>query len=500
MARAKHFNFPTATLRLSYNPLPSTPRSCFNPATMADDHPRILICDDDEAHAEAVADILDAAGRDYECVAVNTGEAAQRLMLAQSFDLALLDLKLPDIDGMMLLEVLRQRSPDTEVIIMTGHGSVARAVEALQKGAYSFLEKPLQRDYLRNQVAKALEARRLKARNQELERIVDEKYGMGGLIGGSPAMRAVFDRIKQVAPTDARVLITGPNGSGKELVARAVHFNSRRSKGRFVAFNCGAISGDLLQSQLFGHKKGAFTGADADREGLFEYADGGTLFLDEVGEMPLEAQVKLLRVLETREVTRLGANSARSVDVRLLSATNKNLEEEVRAGRFREDLYFRLRVVQIHLPPLRERGEDILLLADAFLREFAQQYGKRITGFDEDVRAALSAHAWPGNVRELRNTIEEMVVLGGNGEITADRLPPSLAGHVSSRASERKGLWMPAGENVWDALIGMPLAEVERKLIRVTLDAMGGNREKTAAALGIGERTLYRKLKDMEGE
>jgi len=466
---------------------------------MKESNPRILIVDDDPAHAEVAAEVLDLAGQDYECVTAGDGETAQRAMMGRGFDVALLDLKLPDIDGMKLLDVVKQRSPDTEVIIMTGYGSVQRAVEALQRGAYSFLEKPLQKDQLRNQVAKAIEARSLRVRNRELEAIVDERYGFGGLIGNSAPMKAVFDRIRQVAPTDARVLITGSNGSGKELVAKAIHFNSKRAKGRMVAFNCGAISGDLLQSELFGHVKGAFTGADKAREGKFEYADGGTLFLDEIGEMPLDAQVKLLRVLETREVTRVGANESRPVDVRLISATNKNLEDEVKAGRFREDLYFRLRVVTVHLPPLRERGDDVLLLARSFLREFSKLYGKPITDWDDAVQSALLAHPWPGNVRELRNTMEEMVVLSSGDKLTRASLPsPLLAATPPSSKDAKSTLWMPQGDSLWESLIGMPIGEVEKNLIRVTLKAMGGNREKTAAALGIGERTLYRKIRELD--
>ncbi|MCK6438643.1 MAG: sigma-54 dependent transcriptional regulator [Planctomycetes bacterium] len=463
---------------------------------MPDEHPTILVIDDDEAHADVTAEVLDRANKGYECVIVHHGEAAQRLLMQQKFDVVLCDLKLPDIDGIRLLEIIKERSADTEVIIMTGYGSVERAVEALQKGAFSFLEKPLHKDSLRNQVAKALERKQMVAANRELKKLVDERFGFEGLIGNSPAMKAVFDRIRQVAPTDARVLITGPNGSGKDLVARAIHHNSKRSDAPFVAFNCGAITGDLLQSELFGHVRGAFTGADKERKGKFEFASGGTLFLDEIGEMPTEAQVKLLRMLETREVTRLGANESVKVDVRLISATNKNLEEEVRAGRFREDLFFRLKVVQIDMPPLKARGSDILLLAETFLRELAKQYDKPVRAMAQEVQNALLAHDWPGNVRELRNVMEEMVVLAAGEILTVDSLPANLKGKAGKVAPIIASADIPAGENIYKALVGTTMSQIEEQMIRATLKAYKGNREKTADTLGIGERTLYRKLKE----
>lgn len=459
---------------------------------MSETHARILIVDDDQAHASVTAEVLDRARQDWECNLVHDGESAQRVLLRESFDLVLLDLKLPDIDGMQLLEVIKERAPECEVIIMTGYGSVSNAVEALQKGAFSFIEKPLQKDHLRNQVAKALERRRLSSRNRELEALVDERFGFEGIIGNSQPMQRVFERIRQVAPTEARVLITGPNGSGKELVARAIHFNSKRRDNRLVALNCGAITGDLLQSELFGHVRGSFTGADRDREGKFEFAHGGTLFLDEIGEMPLEAQVRLLRVLETGEVIRVGSNTPISVNVRLLSATNKDLKEEVAAGRFREDLYFRLRVVEVQMPPLRERGGDIVLLAESFLREFARKYERNLKTMDPEVVQALSNYEWPGNVRELRNSMEEMVILTSGDTLNVASLPPHLAGSQSAPGSRRVG----SGGDPFQALVGVPLNEIERNLVRVTLEAMEGNRERTAKALGIGERTLYRKLKE----
>jgi two-component system response regulator HydG len=318
-------------------------------------------------------------------------------------------------------------------------------------------------------------------------------------------MQQVFGRLKQVAPTDARVLVTGENGTGKELVARALHFNSKRRNSSLIAVNCGALSGGVLDSELFGHMKGSFTGAVKDHEGKFEYADGGTLFLDEVGEMPLETQVKLLRVIETKEVTRIGSNESRKIDVRLISATNKNLEEQVKSGKFREDLYYRLKVIEIHLPALRERVSDIPMLAQSFLKEFAQQHSKEATGFDGRAMTALMQHDWPGNVRELRNVVEEMVVLGQGKLLTANELPPNLQKLAPSFAEDSAGkpsaVSMPAlsaaaGGNGVSSLVGMTMEQIEREIIKETLARNEGNRERTAKMLAIGERTLYRKIKE----
>jgi two-component system response regulator HydG len=338
-------------------------------------------------------------------------------------------------------------------------------------------------------VAKALDRRQLSIANRELHRLVNEKFGYEGIIGNSAAMQQVFNRLRQVAPTDARTLITGENGTGKELVARALHFNSKRRDGPLVAVNCGALSGGVLDSELFGHVKGAFTGAVKDHVGKFEAADGGTLFLDEVGEMPLETQVKLLRVIENKEVTPVGSNQPRPIDVRIISATNKNLSEQVTAGKFREDLFFRLKVVEIHLPSLRERPGDIALLAQSFLNEFAKQYDKPVKSIDHAALNGLVAHAWPGNVRELRNTIEEMVVLSQGDTLTAQDLPRALQGAAPLVPITR-------GSDGTGNLVGMTMEQIEREAIRNTLKATEGNRERTAKMLGMGERTLYRKLKE----
>jgi len=450
--------------------------------------PKVLLIDDDVNHAEIAGEALSRAG--YAVTLAHSGNDGLRKFAESEFDCVLTDLRLPDTDGMEVLRKLKTNDADVEVIIITGFGSVEKAVEALQLGAYSFLEKPLNRDALRNTVAKAVERRKLSLANQDLRALVDAKFGYEGIVGSSPAMQEVFARLKQVAPTDARVLITGDNGTGKELVARALHFNSKRRQGVLVAVNCGALSGGVLDSELFGHAKGAFTGALKDHMGKFEASDGGTLFLDEVGELPLETQVKLLRVIENKEVTPVGSNTPRKIDVRLISATNKNLEEQVRKGEFREDLYFRLKVVQVHLPALRERQGDIPLLAQNFMGEFARQYGKELTGIDHAVMNALIAHPWPGNVRELRNTMEEMVVLAQGKLLTVTDLPQQFRKDAPALPVSAGG-----GAGV-GGLVGMTMAQIEREVIRQALKANEGNRERTAKMLEIGERTLYRKIKE----
>ncbi len=470
------------------------------------DSPRILLIDDDVSHAEMAGEVLSRGS--FSVALAHSGEAGLKQAREHEFDVVLCDLRLPDTDGMEVLKKLKALDPELEVIIITGFGSVEKAVDALKAGAYSFLEKPLNRDQLRNTVTNAVERRKLAGQNRELQQIVHEKFGFEGIVGSSPQMQAVFQRLRQVAPTDARVLVTGENGTGKELVARALHFNSKRRNASLVAVNCGALAGGILDSELFGHMKGSFTGAVKDHEGKFEYADGGTLFLDEVGEMPLETQVKLLRVIETKEVTRIGSNESRKIDVRLISATNKNLEEQVKSGKFREDLYYRLKVIEIHLPALRERVSDIPMLAQSFLKEFALQHTKEAAGFDSRAMAALMQHDWPGNVRELRNVVEEMVVLGQGKLLTANELPPHLQKLAPSFAAEVSA-GRPANSTATSglpaealakagvgSLVGMTMEAIEREIIKETLTRNEGNRERTAKMLAIGERTLYRKIKE----
>jgi two-component system response regulator HydG len=361
----------------------------------------------------------------------------------------------------------------------------------MQQGAFNYLQKPLDLAQLRVVTEKAAEAARLRRTNVELIRRLDEKFGFEGVVGSSPQMNAVIERLKRIAPTDASVLITGETGTGKELVAQSIHQNSPRKSKPFVALNCAALSENILESELFGHVKGAFTDASTDRVGKFEYAHGGTLFLDEVGDMPPATQIKLLRVLENGEITRVGSNDHIKVNVRILSATNRNLEDAIAAGTFRSDLYHRLKVITIALPALRERAQDIPLLIEHFIRQFARRHHKQIKSVSPAARLKLMQYNWPGNVRELRNTIESMVVVDFDGVLDVDDLPLEFAGAQPAESTAGSD-----GQNVGLAtLVGKPLEEVEKLLFAETLKFTGGNREQAAEMLGIGERTLYRKIK-----
>jgi two-component system, NtrC family, response regulator HydG len=361
---------------------------------------RVLIVDDDEGHAEALADGLEIEG--YRCRCVHSGEAALERMGEESYDAVLTDLVMPDLSGIEVLEAATRLQPDAVVLLITGHESVRTAVDAMRLGAADYLTKPVDLGELRARLSRAVEAGRLRRTNTELQRQLDKRFGFEGIIGSSPPMQRLFDVLGQVSATNVTVLILGESGTGKELVARAIHTNSPRAKRNFVAVNCAALSEGLIESELFGHVKGAFTGAVAHKEGRIVYADGGTLFLDEVGDMPLATQAKLLRVLETREVQPVGGNALQKVDIRLVAATNRDLKEMVREGRFREDLLYRLQVVTIELPPLRERPADIPLLVDHFLGELARAHGRTVRGIAPEARTLLARYPWPGNVRELR--------------------------------------------------------------------------------------------------
>jgi len=375
------------------------------------------------------------------------------------------------------------RASDAEVILVTGYGTFDSAVEAMREGASNYLRKPVNLDELRTFVRKAIERQGLLRRNVQLERQLDERFGFEGIIGTSPAMVKVLNTLAQIAPTSATVLITGESGTGKDLVAQAVHNNSSRRKGPFVALNCAALPEGLLESELFGHERGAFTGAVAQRKGKFEFAHNGTLFLDEVGDIPLTTQVTLLRVIESHEIVRVGSNTPIKVDVRLIAATHQDLEQLVEDGKFRQDLYFRFKVVELRLPPLRERPGDIPLLVNAFVTEYAQQHNRPIRSVSRDVLNLLQRHPWPGNVRELKNAIESMVVISRDDVIELDDVPDSLQATVAKAP--------PAAP-----VAGMSIREMEKELIKSTLAAVKGNRMEAARMLGIGERTLYRKLKE----
>ena len=448
---------------------------------------RVLIVDNDRTHAETVAESLQRVG--YDCTVAASGAEGAKLIERESFDVVITDLKMNDLDGLELLARAKQALPEAEVILVTGHGTIPSAVSAMQQGAFNYLQKPLDLAHLRVITEKASAAVRLRRANVELNRRLDEKFGFEGVIGSSPQMNAVIDRLKRIAPTDASVLIQGETGTGKELVAQAIHQNSPRKNKPFVALNCAALSENILESELFGHVRGAFTDASTDRVGKFEYAHGGTLFLDEVGDMPLATQIKLLRVLESGEITRVGSNDPMRVNVRIVSATNTNLEDAIAAGTFRSDLYHRLKVVTISLPRLAERSQDIPLLVEHFIRYFAKRHHKQIKSISTAARLKLMAFDWPGNVRQLRNTIESMVVVDYDGVLDVDDLPSELAGPASTTVE-------PSAAGGLASLVGKPLEMVERLFIAETLRFTGGNREHAAEMLGIGERTLYRKIKE----
>ncbi len=454
---------------------------------------RVLVVDDDESHAEAVAESLERVG--YECVVAATGREGLRLIEEQNFDIVLTDLLMDEVGGMEILAKSKQELPDAEVVILTGHNTAKAAVLAMQAGATTYLTKPLDIIELRTVADKVSQSQRLARSNIELRRQLNEKFGFEGVVGNSPLMHTVVERLRQIAPTSATVLITGESGTGKELVAKALHTNSPRRTKPFVALNCAALSENILESELFGHIRGAFTGADRERKGWFEHANGGTMFLDEVGDIPLSTQVKLLRVLESGEIVRVGTNEPIRVNVRLISATNRDLKEGIASGSFRQDLYHRLKVVSIHLPPLRSRREDIALLTETFVKQFTASHAKTVTAMTPAARKALLAYAWPGNVRELKNVIESMVVVDFDGILDVDDLPEDLIVQAPGNPAELPGA-AGTGSIGGGHLLGRSLEDVEKHFIAETLKLTGGNREETAKLLGIGERTLYRKIKE----
>jgi two-component system, NtrC family, response regulator HydG len=449
---------------------------------------RVLVVDDEEPHAIAVAESLERVG--YDCVVATSGSEALRLIEEQVFEIIITDLIMEGAGGMEVLAKAKRELPDAEIVILTGHSTVKTAVTAMQAGASNYLIKPLDINELRTVADKASQSQRLHRSNIELQRQLNEKFGFEGVIGSSPAMHGVVAKLRQIAPTSASVLITGESGTGKELVAKALHINSPRKNKPFVPLNCAELGEHVLESELFGHVKGAFTGADRDRIGRFQHANGGTLFLDEIGDMPMAIQVKLLRVLETGEIVRVGTNDPVKVNVRLISATHRDLADAIAEGKFRQDLYHRLKVVSVKLPPLRERRDDMPLLIDYFLKESATAHGKAIRAVTPAVRKILLGYSWPGNVRELRNVIESMVVMDADGVLDTDDLTEEL----QQSASGGKG----DGYSGVDTLVGKSLEEIERHYILETLKLTSGNREEASRLLGIGERTLYRKLKEYQ--
>jgi two-component system response regulator HydG len=449
---------------------------------------QVLIVDNDAPQAQTVAESLEAVGG-YECTVATSGSEGVRRIEQDNYDLIFTDLVMNDVDGLGILKKAKEALPDSEVVLITGFGTIPSAVQAIQQGAFNYLPKPLDMKELRAVAQKASESIRLRRTNLELERRLDEKFGFEGIVGSSAAMHRVIDMLARIAPTDVRVLITGETGTGKELVAKAIHQNSPRKKKPFLALNCASFVENILDVELFGSVPGVYTDA-RDRAGKFEFANGGTLFLDEVGDMPLATQSKLLRVLETGEITRIGANESIKVNVRVLSATNQNLKDLIAQGRFREDVYQRLRVVEVHLPALRERSQDIPLLIEHFVKTFAKRHDKAIKGLSTAARRRLMTYAWPGNVRELANVIEHLVVVDGDGTLDVDDLPQEWTETPEAAPSATAG--------GLETLVGKPLEEIERQFIAETLKFTGGNREEAAKLLGIGERTLYRKIDKFE--
>jgi two-component system response regulator HydG len=443
----------------------------------------ILVVDDDEAHRIMLKTLLTGWG--YVIIEADDGSTAVQTVHSRAFDLILMDIRMIKLSGLEALREIKAHNPAIPVIIMTAYSSVETAVEALKNGAYDYLTKPLDFDELRLIIERAMDHRQLREENRRLRENLGNHFDRQNIIGRSPAMATLLETVAQVAPSEATVLITGDSGTGKEMIAGAIHFNSPRKEGPFVKINCAAITETLLESELFGHEKGAFTGAHRKKDGRFLQAHGGSLFLDEISEMSLAMQAKLLRVLQEREITRVGGEEVIKVDVRMITATNKDLLQEIEAGRFREDLYYRLNVVTLGIPPLKERREDIPLLAQHFLKLFTEKNRKQIKGFTPHTMDRLLKYDWPGNVRELMNTVERGVVLSRSEYLDEGQMPLDLNGE-----SSRNG--MPGIEAIPAEL---PLEEVEKATILKTLDSAGGNKSETARRLGITRRTLHKKLK-----
>lgn len=445
----------------------------------------ILVVDDEQEHAQVMCEALTRVG--HRCdLAYNLAEADAHFQ-KKSYDVVVTDLVMEGKrEGLEVLRVARQLRPPPPVVLVTAHADIPTCKQALSEGAYDYIEKPLDLDYFRAQVGRAAERAALQKQNLVLEQQLAESTGAGfdSIIGKSASMQHVVQTARQVAGSDIPVLVMGESGTGKELFARAIHASSRRRKNRLVALNCAGLSESILEDELFGHVKGAFTGAGTDREGRFEHADRGTLFMDEIGDMPAAMQAKLLRVLENGEVVRLGSNEPVKVDVRLISATNRNLDEMVAEKQFREDLFFRIKGVTLHIPPLRDRREDIPLLIYYFLQQAGEKYGKTVDGLAPETQQMLMSYSWPGNVRQLRNVIDNMVVLSSGPQLMPESLPREIRPSAGDATSGMNNL------------VGISIEQAEKELIRNTLKMVAGNREQAAKILGIGERTLYRKIKE----
>jgi two-component system nitrogen regulation response regulator NtrX len=444
--------------------------------------PSILIVDDEPGVRNALSGVLRDEGYDVE--AVSSGEDCLERVTRAAFDLVVLDVWLPGMDGLATLARLRERQIDAQIVLISGHGNIESAVRAIKLGAFDFVEKPLSLEKTVLVVRNALHQRHLEAENRALRARVDRTQTM---VGESYAMRQLREQVAMAAPTNGRVLIYGENGTGKELVARTIHALSRRRVAAFVEVNCAAIPEELIESELFGHVRGAFTGAVADRRGKFEVADGGTIFLDEIGDMSLKTQAKVLRVLQEQTMEAVGGTARIKVDARVLAATNKDLQAEIRSGRFREDLYFRLNVIPIFVPPLRDRQEDIPLLGDHFMANLAREYGRRVKRFDAGARAVMQQYPWPGNVRELRNVIERLMIM-----VPGDSISPADLSFLDAPALSRPAAVEVTGER---RTLHEARDQFERDLILRTLAEQQGNMSRTAEVLGVERSNLYRKMK-----
>ncbi|MBW2043191.1 MAG: sigma-54-dependent Fis family transcriptional regulator [Deltaproteobacteria bacterium] len=450
------------------------------------DPSHILIVDDDLNHLKTLKTIVKSWG--YQVSTADDGVKAVESVKERPFALILMDVRMAQMSGIEALQRIKQYNPAIPILIMTAYSSVDSAVEALKSGAYDYLTKPLDFEVLKISLARALEHSGLKAENATLKSRMSADYDLENIIGKSRPMKELVDMMSMVAPSEATVLIIGESGTGKELIAKSIHHNSRRKDRPLVVVNCAALTETLLESELFGHEKGAFTGADKRREGRFKQADKGTIFLDEIGETSAAMQAKLLRVIQEREIQRVGGEETLSVDVRILAATNRNLEEEVKEGKFREDLFYRLNVVTLRIPPLHERQDDIPLLAQHFLEKYAKKNNKQVKGFSPLAMDMLLKYAWPGNVRELENVIERAVILLPDEHITEKELPTTV---TESYAEEKDWVSPPS-----QVAANRPLEEIEKEAILATLEDSGGNKSETARRLGINRKTLHKKLKD----
>jgi DNA-binding NtrC family response regulator len=446
--------------------------------------PKVLVVD---SRSRATTNLIEyLKDRGYDVVWASDGETAYNILDDEIIDVMVAELRVHRINGMRLLQVAKQRNPEVCVVMIADDADLELATEAMREGAYDFQTKPLNLEKLSAVIDRAVSHQKLVGEMHDLHKLVDERYGMGGIIGNTPKMVQVYNRIREIAPTRATVLLSGRTGTGKSLVAGAIHANSPRRDAPFVKLNCAALAESVVESELFGHERGAFTGALQTRKGRFEIADGGTLFLDEVSEVSPSTQVKLLRFLEERQFERLGGNDTYQVDVRLIAATNKDLKALVDEGKFREDLYYRLAVVMIEIPELRERRQDIPLLIRAFIEEFNKTHDRSVTGVSRGAMDSMITYDWPGNVRELRNCIEGMIAFSRPDAVLGiSDLPP----HLREQEASTDGFHLH---------VGMTMEDVERTIIEKTLPATGHNKEKTAEILQIGLRTLYRKIKEYQ--